>query len=150
MRQLHPASNTPTLPLPRLAESSHVLLEEELRAPLQHQYSGSHKLLRRLDKAYVIYRYGKHETVSFDRLKAVHLEETVTPNNGPPPVAPPATPIPTNPAPFTRVHPVIPSEQHNMGINDLFLTTPFVLYWLVPSWDGPPNFSSEGKRQQGK
>ncbi|VDP94106.1 unnamed protein product [Echinostoma caproni] len=79
MRRLRiqpPRQQTPLgyLP-PGLAGSSHVFLRAEVRAPLQPQYSGPHKVLRRLDRVYVIERYSKRETVTIDQLKSAHLEE---------------------------------------------------------------------------
>ncbi|VDP66690.1 unnamed protein product [Echinostoma caproni] len=115
MRQLHiqpPRQQTPlSYVSPRLAESSHVFPRVGVCAPVQPQYSGPHKVLRRLEKAYLIKRNGKRETISIDRLKPAHVEETGPSTNGPPHVAPPATPAPTNPAPSTQVNPATLLEQ---------------------------------------
>ncbi|VDP91997.1 unnamed protein product [Echinostoma caproni] len=76
MRQMYiqPPHQQTTLAhlLPRLAIGSQVLLRAEVRAPLQLQYSGPHKVLRRLEKAYIIEHNSKRETVSTDRLKPAH------------------------------------------------------------------------------
>ncbi|VDP94930.1 unnamed protein product [Echinostoma caproni] len=115
MLQLHiqPSRQQTTLAYlsPRLAESSHILLRAEVRAPLQPQYSGPHKVLRRLKKAYVIERNGKREIISIDRIKSAHLGETDPCTNHPPPVAPPVIPVSISPAPSTPVNPATPLEQ---------------------------------------
>ncbi|VDP20192.1 unnamed protein product [Echinostoma caproni] len=88
----------------------------EYAARLVHRMRQLHiqpprQLRRRLNKAYVMERNGIRETVSIDRLKPSHLEETVPSINGPSSVASPATPVPKGPAPSNPINLVKPLEQ---------------------------------------
>ncbi|VDP94614.1 unnamed protein product [Echinostoma caproni] len=67
--------------------------------------------MRRSDKTHIMERNGKRETVSIDRLEYAHLEKTSTNAFGPPPFAPPATPVPTSPARSIPLNPATPLEQ---------------------------------------
>ncbi|VDP29453.1 unnamed protein product [Echinostoma caproni] len=109
MRQLNiepPRQQTPLAYLsPRLSESSHVFLGSEVCAPPQLQYSSSHKILRRLDKAYVTERNGKREAFRINRLKPAHMEKTVSPAYSSSPNLKPATPVPTSAAHYNPEEP---------------------------------------------
>ena len=60
-----------------LHSSSHVFVRDDsTRKPLQPPYRGPYKVLNRADKYYTLDINGHKETVSIDRLKSAHLENT--------------------------------------------------------------------------
>ena len=65
--------------------SSHIFVRDDsTHKPLQPPYCGPYKVLNRADKYYTLDINGHKETVSIDRLKSAHLENTtpdlITPN----------------------------------------------------------------------
>ena len=115
MRQQHiqpPRKQTPLAYVPpSLADSSHVFLRAEVRAPLQPPYTGPHKVIRRFEKSYIIDRNGKRDTVSIDRLKPAHLAESTPTTSTSQPVVPPATLTPNPLLPPTPATPATTPTQ---------------------------------------
>ena len=66
---------------PDLTKCTHVYVRHDaVRAPLQPPYDGPFRVLKRMDKFFVLERKGKRDTVSIDRLKTAYLEDDITSN----------------------------------------------------------------------
>lgn len=90
MQQIRPA---PPRSADRPSHVSEALLScthghDAVRKPLQPPYDGPYKVLKRMDKHFMIDINGRKDTVSLDRLKPAHLENS----DSNPPQASPSTP----------------------------------------------------------
>ena len=62
---------------PALSTCTHVFIRHDAtRKPLQQPYDGPYKVLQRAEKYFVVDINGRHDTVSLDRLKPAHSEES--------------------------------------------------------------------------
>ena len=67
-----------------LSSTSHVFIRRDsVRWLLQQPYDGPFQVLSRKDKYFVVDINGKHDTVSIDRLKAAHMDYSVSPDTLP-------------------------------------------------------------------
>ena len=62
-----------------LATCTHVFVRHDaIRKPLQSPYDGPYKVLQRKEKYFVVDAKGKQDTISLDRLKPAHLDNSVS------------------------------------------------------------------------
>ena len=72
-------SSTTSYMDPRLNNCTHVFLRcDKVKRSLQPPYDGPFKVLKRVDKTFIILLNGKEEVVSVDRLKAASVEKEST------------------------------------------------------------------------
>ena len=85
-----------------LHSCTHVFIRRDaVRKPLQPPYDGPYRVISRTEKHFVIDINGRIDTVSIDRLKVAHLDNTLTITPQTP--TPTAIPIPNNPSPTEPV-----------------------------------------------
>ena len=82
MQQLHATptrpSQRPAYVSPALSTCTHVFIRHDAtRRPLQQPYDGPYKVIKRADKHFVVDIKGRHDTVSLDRLKPAHMEQSL-------------------------------------------------------------------------
>ncbi len=86
-----------------LGSCTHVFIRRDsVKKPLQSPYDGPFRVVRRTPKYYQIEMYGRHDTVSVDRLKPAHVDVTIS--RSPPAVGAPHSP-PGHQSPSTSISP---------------------------------------------
>ncbi len=62
-----------------LGSCTHVFIRRDsVKKPLQSPYDGPFRVIRRTPKYYQLEMYGRHDTVSVDRLKPAHVDVTIS------------------------------------------------------------------------
>ena len=88
---------------PALTACTHVYVRHDaVRSPLQPPYDGPFEVIKRQGKSYTLLIKGHERTVSLDRLKPAHMEQTLT-NDDPQPMEPHAVNPSTPSHPTPRV-----------------------------------------------
>ena len=71
---------------PALTACTHVFVRHDaVRSPLQPPYDGPYEMIKRQGKSYTLLMKGHERTVSLDRLKPAHMEQTLANDNPQPP-----------------------------------------------------------------
>ncbi len=132
-----------------LGSCTHVFIRRDsVKKPLQSPYDGPFRVVCRTPKYYQLEMYGRHDTVSVDRLKPAHVDVTISRSQ--PAVGAPHSP-PGHQSPSTSISPptsspVAPVPTTSSSSPSLPASSPSAPPTSPSSATTPPVFTRSGRR----